>query len=43
MFIANLNDSNDSPIGKFAGNRLNRCDVIRPRCDVIRPITTIFG
>ena len=23
MFIANLNDDNDSLIGKFAGNRLN--------------------
>ena len=21
MFIANLNDNNESPIGKFAGNR----------------------
>ena len=35
MFIANLNDNNDSLIGKFAWNRLNRSDVIRPRSDVI--------
>ena len=40
MFIANLNVNNDSRIGKFAGNRLNRFDVIRQRSDVI---TTIFS
>ena len=36
MFIANLNDNNDSPIGTFAGNRLSRSDVLRQT-------TTIFG
>ena len=43
MFIANLNDNNDSPIGQFAGNRLNLSDIIIPRSYVIRLITTMFG
>ena len=29
MFIANLHDNNDSRIGKFAGNRSSRYDVIK--------------
>ena len=43
MFIVNLNENNDSLMGKFAGNCLKLTDVIRPRSDVIGPITTLFG
>ena len=39
MFIANLNDYNDTASVNTLGIVLNRFDVIRLRSDVIRPIT----
>ena len=35
LFIANLNNNNDSQIGKHAGNRLSRSDVIRPNTKIL--------